>query len=419
MSSKTLPTASAMTLQRWVTDDITQTRDVEESMQYLSQPELSLTPEGDYEVSYLDGTDSQDIRTFVITGVEQVGGVTTGIIEGTDSSVSIRAVTASDAVDLSPAGVPQPLDVVEAEVGRGGGMLAGEVDAAVAGDNSVVTLVLDTGLGLYVRYSGDWQLLPTTSNSLDGLALHPVAPAALDVFDAADAAAQTISVFDLPRSIDNYYTDAADQEEAEETAGGPTVAAIDSVYDLSNSLRTGRGANGWYTEKRRRAMVPDGGQRDTGPQVLTAAAEYLMALREGINVDPTGLIRRDIIRRARSAGVLQDPVILAALDWRDWLHPRDRGGKFIHKSGLVDVYPSPTAKEGAQRGRVREMSQRGVLVDIVNPDTKKPTGESVLVSPKLLEEFKAKADLDPNAPDAAPPGEGGEGKTGTLADTFP
>jgi hypothetical protein len=54
--------------------------------------------------------------------------------------------------------VPQPLIAVQAEVLRGG-VLAQELDAVVAPDNTVATLMLETGVGTFVRYSGDWQLL--------------------------------------------------------------------------------------------------------------------------------------------------------------------------------------------------------------------------------------------------------------------
>jgi hypothetical protein len=415
MSPKVLPRASALIVGRWMEDPVTEVKDLEETTHYLLEPELALTPDGNYEVSYLDGSETQDIRTVVLTGLQQIAGVTTGVIEGTDSTATIRAMEPADAVDLSPAGVPQPLDVVEAHVIRGGGMLAGEVDAAVAADNSVVTLVLDTGLGLYVRYSGDWQLLPEKSSSLEDLALYPVEPTALDIFDAADAAAQTVSIFDLPQTIEgNYYTDATEQEEEPETAviPGPTVASIDSLLALSNA-QINRASAAWYIDKRARALMPGRGGGDEQHQVITAAANFLTAVRDGGNADPQGIIRRDLIRRARGAGLLAHPTVVAAIDWRDWLHPRGRDGRFLHKSGVVNVYssPSPGVKEQPLRGRVRELTQRGVVVDIIDPQTKAVTGEQRILNPNLLEEFRSLGDLAPAT--------GGEGKTGTLADTFP
>jgi hypothetical protein len=408
-----LPRAAAMTVERWTTDPVTEVEDTEENIRYLADPEITLTPSGLYEIAYTDGSDEQIIYTVTLTGVEQVGGFTTGTVEGEDSSVTIRAVEPYDAVDMSPAGVPQPVDVVEAHVLRGGGMLAGEMDAAVSMDNNVVTLVLDTGLGLYVRYSGDWQLLPETSSSLDGLSLHPVAADAITVYDAADAAAQTVSIFDLPRTLDNYYTDANDREEPEAEVPGPTVAAIDSLLDLSNA-RVNRTSAAWYVRKRAEALHPSVRTSRDKEQVIVAAGEYLATMREGINADPAGIIRRDLIRRARAAGVLDNPTVVAAIDWRDWLHPRDRNGKFVTKTGMVNVFtsPNPGYKEEPVRGRVKELTQRGVLVEMTTPEGKS-LGETRLINPKLLESFESKGNLKPSA------AEGGEGKAGTLADTFP
>lgn len=285
-------------------------------------------------------------------------------------------------------------------------MLAGELDAAVAPDNSVVTLVLDTGLGLYVRYSGDWQLLPDDSSSLEGVAIHPVDPRAVDIFDAADAAAQSITIFDLPRSVDNTYTDVSDREEAEPRPTGPVVAAIDNIADLSNiALMPASGA--WYARKRAEALAPK--RRD--PEVLVAAGAFLRSVQDGGNPDPTGILRRDLIRRARAAGMLDHPTIMAAINWRDWLHPRGRDGRFIHKAGWVNVFDSPTkgTLETPRRGKVRELTQRGVVVDLYEGG--KPSGQQVTVNANLIEDFKPAASLNP--------AEGGEGvAAGALTARF-
>lgn len=342
------------------------------------------------EVIYSEG---EDYHGWVFKSMEQVGGEVHGTTEY--GQVVIRPVRADDAIDLAPGvGVPQPVDVIEAHLLREDDMLAGEVDAAVAVDNSVVTLVLDTGLGLYVRYSGDWQLLPETSSSLEGLALHPVAPAALDVFDAADAAAQTVTIFDLPRTIDNYYTDATDrEEEIEAPVGGPTVAAIDSEMDLSNVIRMTAPEAAWYVRKRAQALHPSSGT--TAPDVILAAAEFLDAQREGFNVDPQGIIRRDLIRRARKVGLLNHPTVLAAVNWRDWLHPRGRDGKFIETNGTVRIFDGP-GDSGERRGKVKRISQDGITVDIIDPETKKVTGTEK-VQPNQIEMFDARASLNPES----------------------
>jgi hypothetical protein len=162
---------------------------------------------------------------------------------------------------MSAAGVPQPLMVVQAHVIRGGA-LADSLDAVVAADNTVATLMLETGMGTFVRYGGDWQLLRDDSGSLDDMNLVSVAPGALNVWDAADGAGQTISVFDLPLKGDdgeaiNPEPDTDIETAAAIAASGVSIPAIGTEEDLDLGIRY---ANNhpearWYVTKRARALA--------------------------------------------------------------------------------------------------------------------------------------------------------------------
>lgn len=208
------------------------------------------------------GWDSEDhIRGVILSSVEDQGDWIVGT--GPEGQVyRFRDLDPHDAVTMSPAGVPQPLMVVQAEVIRGG-VLAQSLDAVVAADNTVATLMLETGMGTFVRYAGDWQLLADDSGALEDCSLVAVGAGALSVWDAADSASQTISVFDLPLKTGNG--DEVIDPEAEpdvETAAaiaasGVSIPQVSRVEDLDLAIRyanthpTAR----WYVTKRASALA--------------------------------------------------------------------------------------------------------------------------------------------------------------------
>jgi len=177
-----------------VNDPVTEIEEEETYLQAIGDLEVTVAG-GGWQASWAeDGGDF--VRDVILTSVEDQGDWIVAVSEH-GQGYRFRAVDTHDAIGLSAAGVPQPLAVVQAEVIRGG-VLAQQLDAVVAADNTVATLMLETGLGTFVRYAGDWQLLSSSSASLEDMNLVEVGSAALDIWDAADSASQTISVFDLP-----------------------------------------------------------------------------------------------------------------------------------------------------------------------------------------------------------------------------
>jgi hypothetical protein len=76
---------------------------------------------------------------------------------------------------------------------------------------------------------------------------------------------------------------------------------------------------------------------------------------------------RTIISAARVRGLLQDPAVLTAAKWQDWLHPRGKDGRFIEKGAFVNVFASPTAMVGdrtadRRRARISELRPEGAYV---------------------------------------------------------
>jgi hypothetical protein len=210
------------------------------------------------------GWDEEDrIAGVILTSVEDQGDWIVGTSD-TGQLYRFRDLDPYDAVMMSPAGVPQPLAVVQAHVLRGGA-LADSLDAVVAGDNTVATLMLETGMGTFVRYGGDWQLLRDDSGSLDDMSLVSVAPGALNVWDAADSAGSTISVFDLPLVGDDGQPINPEPQVDVETAAaiaasGVSIPQVDTAEDLDLGIRY---ANAhpearWYVTKRARALSASG-----------------------------------------------------------------------------------------------------------------------------------------------------------------
>jgi hypothetical protein len=206
------------------------------------------------------GWDETDrINGVILSSVTDEGDWIVGVsTEG--QTFRFRDLDPYDAVWMSAAGVPQPLQVVQAHAIRGG-VLADSLDALVAADNTVATLMLETGMGTFVRYAGDWQLLSDSTGALEDLAVVPVAPGAVAVWDAADSAATTISVFDLPQIGDDGEAINPEPESIETAAAiaasGISIPQISCPEDLDLGIRY---ANAhpearWYVTKRARALA--------------------------------------------------------------------------------------------------------------------------------------------------------------------
>lgn len=226
------------------------------------------------EVSYADNTlswmhNEDTKKTYSVLSAEDDGDSYLFTVEG-DEVVRVRALDPYDGVQMSPARVPQPVEVLQAGIIRGGGLvMAQELTAVIAPDNTVVTLMLETGLGVYVRFSGDWQLLGSDSEALDGMQVMPVSPSALTVFDAADMSNTTLSAFDLPR--EESLTSGAEVTVLPEPVGqrlelpdvggtmvasGTMIPTVETLDDLDTAIRVASAnpAARWFVAKRAIAL---------------------------------------------------------------------------------------------------------------------------------------------------------------------
>lgn len=259
-----LPSPALITLSTPDNDPVTGEMDATLTYSFAVDP---MVEEG--ELVWFAGGDRQAIDAL---SVEDAGD-SFAITSSGGRTAAVRALDPYDGIMLAPAaGVPQPLEVVKAHVAGSGGMVAQELDAVVAQDNTVVTLMLDTGLGTYLRFSGDWQLLSASSTALDDTYLIPVSASALEVFDRADAARTTLSVFALPRkesSDDGEIEINPDPVGVQTTipreggamiAAGAMIPAVDTIDDLDTAVRfahTHPQAR-WYVAKRAVALNASG-----------------------------------------------------------------------------------------------------------------------------------------------------------------
>lgn len=259
-----IPNPAVVTITEPEFDPVTETTDYGTSTLYVAGLSIDPVDNGGFSVNYVDPFDGT-VRGFPVPSVTELGD---GTIVGPDNSVIIRAVDSRDAIALMPTvGVAQPIPAIRAEIIRGGGVLATELDAVVAEDNSVVTLMLETGVGTYVRYASDWQLLGPDSTSLEDLSLVAVGPGAIDVYDTAENARTTVSVFELPvpskRDADLSIEDPSELPVDTEnldgepvTAAGALIPTIASIQDMDMGLRFAAVHPGarWYVSKRAKAL---------------------------------------------------------------------------------------------------------------------------------------------------------------------
>jgi hypothetical protein len=241
-------------------DPVTDTEEDTVNRRYAAGLVAGVSEGGGWSIGW-DDHEGDHIRGVILASVEDQGDWIVGTSED-GQEYRFRDLDPYDAVTMAAgAGVPQPLMVVQAHVLRGG-VLADSLDAVVAADNTVATLMLETGLGTFVRYAGDWQRLGSDSGALEDMALVSVAPGALAVWDAADAAQETISVFDLPRdagdgTIINPEAGVDVETTAAIAASGVQIPQIDQVEDLDLAVRYANThpAARWYVTKRARALA--------------------------------------------------------------------------------------------------------------------------------------------------------------------
>lgn len=103
---------------------------------------------------------------------------------------------------------------------------------------------------------------------------------------------------------------------------------------------------------------------------MRAAAGVFSGLVAAGHQPPQGMFVA-IIAAARVMGLLQDPAVLAAGKWQDWLHPRGKDGKFIVKDSWVNIFANPHSSmddphADRRRAQITQLTPDGAFVKYVD-----------------------------------------------------
>lgn len=78
---------------------------------------------------------------------------------------------------------------------------------------------------------------------------------------------------------------------------------------------------------------------------------------------------------ARWYDLLEDPDVLTAARWQDWLHPRGIDGRFIEKGGMVDVFGKPSGERALldpranrRRAKIKNLFPEGAILEYFDHD---------------------------------------------------
>jgi hypothetical protein len=253
-----LPNPAHATVTWHTTDPITDQVFIEQQTFFMAFPKIV----GETELMWEIGDYQLVSRTM--TGPMQNDGL--GVVGTTTNGATyrLRPVDPYDALQLSDAGVPQPVEAIRAAFQ--GGSLATELDAVVAPDNTVATLMLDTSVGVYLRFGHSWQLLGPDSTALEDMSLVPVAAGALEVWDAGEASNSRVMVSDFPVKVgdggvsDIHEPSAPDPKmpgaDGSVVASGTAIPEVMDMEDLAVAVQFGElnPDARWFIEKRAKAL---------------------------------------------------------------------------------------------------------------------------------------------------------------------
>jgi hypothetical protein len=180
-------------------------------------------------------------------------GYWTGTSWPNERPVVVRPTTEEDAVGAltlrSP--MPLPLGVIAYQLSREYAQMP-KLYALMDDENFVITMMLDSEAGLYLRHRGMWH--PLVEDAVDGLTIHEVEPSALDAYDQADEAGHLIplGVMQMPELV----LQPAEAEPVQASALIIEVPKLNTQDDLEQAIAvaTDRPEVQWWVERRAKAL---------------------------------------------------------------------------------------------------------------------------------------------------------------------
>jgi hypothetical protein len=168
-------------------------------------------------------------------------------------AVTVRPTTEEDAIatpTLSST-MPLPLGVIAFQLSREEA-LSPKLYALLDEENFVITMMLDSEAGLYLRHRGMWH--PLVEDAVDGLTIQEVEETALDAYDQADEAGQLIpfGVMQTPSLV----LQPAAVEPVQASALIIEVPKLTTQDDLEEAIAvaTDRPEVQWWVERRAKAL---------------------------------------------------------------------------------------------------------------------------------------------------------------------
>ena len=172
----------------------------------------------------------------------------------------LRATRPEDAADSGNFGHPYdlPVEVIGAVVNGAIDQSDAILTAAYDNEGDVHTLILETPLGLYARYSKQWIKL-TDVGVISHLAVVNIAPEDLDAYDEADINGNMVNLEDLNPETPAVIEVIQEPPSSAVTAAGPVRAVVvASVDDLPDAIRYAQTVEGegsrFYVERRAKAL---------------------------------------------------------------------------------------------------------------------------------------------------------------------
>lgn len=126
---------------------------------------------------------------------------------------------------------------------------------------------------------------------------------------------------------------------------------------------------------------------------------------------PDGMFQA-LIAAARVSGMLDDPYVLTAATWQDWLHPRGKDGRFIEKGKYVNIFASSNALLNdrtavRRRAQIVELRPTGAFVSYqdIHGDPLPPDPEAGFPDEIPVDQLSKKVSTAPQAIAHLQPGE--------------
>jgi hypothetical protein len=151
--------------------------------------------------------------------------------------------------------IPLPTEIIGAILTTN--MPSPTLAAAVDAQGDVHTMILETGVGLYARYSASW-IRMTDISPIEQLDIVEVPPDDLNIYDAADQRGNTVNVAYLhplnPPS--KTAVDVTPEPAVPTVASVAPVATVASVADLPDAVEFGliNPDSRWYITRRWKAL---------------------------------------------------------------------------------------------------------------------------------------------------------------------